>query len=200
MADDDRAWTVESSRYVWRDRYVRHRLDRCVTPKGFIVDPFHVMELNDWINVVAVTDSLDVVLVREYRHAIGQIYTGLPSGTVDPGDPDHEASARRELEEETGYTGGHWTRVHTLFANPGTQTNRVSTFLAVGVTPTGTVKLDDTEDIETFTLPWTEALSRLKAGTLIGNTTHTAGLYATEALVLASEDKAHAPLRAALRR
>src|SRR3546814_10019440 len=50
-------WTVETSRVEYRDRFLTHRMDRCVTERGHVLDPFHIIELRDWCHCVALTEA-----------------------------------------------------------------------------------------------------------------------------------------------
>src|SRR5262245_37070789 len=125
-------WRVESSRVTYRDRWISVRSDRCVRADGRVIDPFHVLEYPDWLNVVAITPEGRLILTREYRHGAGAVLTALPAGTFNP-DEHPEQAARRELREETGYTGGRFVAMARSFANPANQTNTVHPFLALGV-------------------------------------------------------------------
>ena len=72
-----RAWRVERQRYLYRDRWLTHRADRCVTERGEVLDPFHVFEFTDWVNVIALTADRQVLLVDEYRHGVGEVVRGF---------------------------------------------------------------------------------------------------------------------------
>ena len=87
-------WRVLDSRIEYKDRFLAHRMDKCETPHGQIVDPYHVIELPNWVNMVAVTEDHQVLMVREYRHGIGEVVFGLPSGTVDPGETEPMGTAK----------------------------------------------------------------------------------------------------------
>ena len=60
-------WTVERENYLYKDQFLNHWIDRCITYEGVIVDPYHVMEYSDRVNIVAVKSDLDVLLVRVHR-------------------------------------------------------------------------------------------------------------------------------------
>ena len=73
----------------------------------------------------------------------------FPGGFVQM-DESCEDGALRELEEETGYTGGRWEEIMTIAPNPGMMDNLCHCFHACGVKKTGSQHLDETEDIEVF--------------------------------------------------
>lgn len=117
-------------------------------PDGREVDPYYVLEYPDWVNVVAVTDTEDVVLVRQYRHGIGRVVLELPSGVVEKNDPGPLETARRELLEETGYTSDSFRLTGVLSANPATHSNLTHCFLATGCRKIAEPRLDDMEELE----------------------------------------------------
>ncbi|WP_197446786.1 NUDIX hydrolase [Tautonia plasticadhaerens] len=149
-------WRVERSVVTYRDRWLTVRSDDCRTVAGQEIAPYHVLEHSTWLNVVALTPEGRIVLVTEYRHGSGEVLTGLPSGTMDPTDPDAEAASRRELLEETGYGGGVFVPLGRYPANPANQTNDVTPFLAVGVEKIGEQELDHTEEIAVSTEDFAE--------------------------------------------
>ena len=94
--------------------------------------PFYSLKLPDYVAIVAYTTKGDMVLVRQYRPAIDGATLELPSGLVD-GKDDPEATARRELEEETGYRVGDLTHLGTLYSDTGRLQNRLWCYLAKNV-------------------------------------------------------------------
>ena len=125
-------WTVLSSKEVMRDRFMGLRTDRCQRADGHIVEAYHVIELTDWVTVVPITETGNIVLVKEYRHAAGVMTIGLPGGVSDPGERDWAAVGARELREETGYTAREMHALGTCYPNPATQDNRLHYYLALG--------------------------------------------------------------------
>jgi ADP-ribose pyrophosphatase len=190
-------WTVQRSHYLYKDRFLNHRIDRCVTHEGVVVDPYHVIEYSDWINVVAVTRDLKILLVREYRHGAGFVATGLPSGTFNPGD-DALSCAKRELREETGGWAENWYPTTRVFANPAVMTNQAHSFLAIDVDLGGETQFDDSEEIETIPTPVSDVYRSLLDGSLAVQGLHLASLYAAAAYVRGSPDELLAPVRDAI--
>ena len=163
----DQKWLTVQSKRILRDRWIDLRADECVTPAGFKISPYYVLTYPDWVHVVAVTPQGDLVLIRQYRHAAGEIFLELPGGAVDPADASVEQAARRELEEETGFTAQSWERISSLYPNPSTQTNRVHVYLATDAVCTRARQLDKGEEgLLTVIVPVSEVLAGLKTGIL----------------------------------
>lgn len=125
--------------------------------------PYYVLEYPDWANVLAVTEDEQVILVRQYRHGVGQVGLELPGGAVDPGE-EPAVALRRELLEETGHDVGELEPTVTLAPNPATHTNWAHSFLARGCRRVAAPQLDATEDIEVVEMPLDEFVERLLAG------------------------------------
>ncbi len=191
-------WRILKSTITYRDRWLTLRSDECQTAEGKIVSPYHVLEFPDWINVVPITKEGRVVLVREYRHGAGKVVLGLVSGAIDAADGDGaldaaEAAARRELQEETGFTGAVFQKVLECYANPANQSNRATSFLVLDVERTAERHLDATEAIEVVYEDLGDILRRLNSGEVIMQALHVAGLWAAVSHILGGRD---GPLRA----
>jgi 8-oxo-dGTP pyrophosphatase MutT (NUDIX family) len=147
LPDDPQPWTVLGSTYLSRKPWMTLREDRVQLPGGAVIDDYYVLEYPDWVNITAVDRDGRIILIRQYRHAIGAVHYELPAGVCDATDPHPLETARRELLEETGYGGGEWSHLITLSANPATHANRNHSFLALGVERLQDPQLEATEEI-----------------------------------------------------
>lgn len=103
-----------------------------------------------------------ICLIRNDRVAVGRTLIELPAGTLEPGE-DPAETARRELQEETGYAAGSMTRLCEFFMSPGILSERMVVFLATDLTP-GEPRLEGGEQIEPFTATWAEAMELVATG------------------------------------
>lgn len=145
------------------DRWLRLRADDCVTAAGQQIAPYYVLHYTDWVHIVAVTPTQEVVVVRQYRHGVAETLLELPGGMVDQAESPADA-ARRELEEETGYRVGTVQPILSLPANPATHTNRIHTFLGTDACLAAQARTEAGEDLTVHTLPVPDLVSALRDG------------------------------------
>lgn len=156
-------WKTLKSEYVSRRPWLTARRDVVQLPNGQIHDEYYVLDYPTWVNVIAVTDDGRYVMVHQYRHAIGEILVELCAGCAEEGEDPMDA-AKRELAEETGYTGGEWILGCVLSPNASSNSNLDYCYIAKGVRLTGTQHLDRTEDIEVLLLTRDELFDMLQHG------------------------------------
>lgn len=148
-------WETIDSQYVIRRPWLTARCDTVRLPNGTIHPEYYVLEYPTWINVIAITADGDFVMVEQYRHGLGDVFTELVAGVAEEGEAPMD-TARRELLEETGYGNGTWQQFMVLSQNPSSTNNLTYTFLATDVEKIGTQHLDATEDIAVRLLTPTE--------------------------------------------
>lgn len=144
--NDERKWDIISSEYLIRRPWLTARRDHVRLPTGVENPEFYILEYPDWVNVIAITRKGEFVMIRQYRHGLGETRYELCAGVSEEGE-DPIDSARRELLEETGYGGGEWQLWMTISANPSTTTNLTYCYLATNVELMSTQQLEETEDI-----------------------------------------------------
>jgi ADP-ribose pyrophosphatase len=94
--------------------------------------PYYSLKLPDYSAVVALTDEQQVLIVRQYRPAVERYTLELPSGLIDPGETPAE-TARRELQEETGYEAVVVENLGPMLPDTGRLANRIYSCVATGV-------------------------------------------------------------------
>src|SRR5260370_42063828 len=88
---------VLASRYIFADSWLRLRSDSVLLPGDGLLSPCTIFEYPDWVDVIALTAELTVVLVDQYRHAVGPIRTEFPAGVLDAGEEPMAAIKREPL-------------------------------------------------------------------------------------------------------
>ncbi|MBT6273943.1 MAG: NUDIX hydrolase [Chromatiales bacterium] len=149
MASSD--WERLGSRYVSDEGndliLFRTRYDEMRNPRNQLVHTRLVLESVDWVNMVAVDTSGRSVMVRQYRFGVGYATLETPGGMVDPGE-DSLTAAKRELLEETGYSGGKWRYLGAVEPNPAIHNNLCHHWLAEDVVKTDDMDLGEGEAIQ----------------------------------------------------
>ena len=151
-------WKVLETSY-FRPRF---RMDRVELANGNLLDAT-IFEFRSWANIVALTKTGEVVLVRQYRHGVREVLLEFPGGVVEDGE-DPLDGAKRELLEETGYTASQWVEVGRLYPNPALQTNTLYCYLALDAGKVSGQSLDAGEDIEIHLMPLDELVELAKRG------------------------------------
>ncbi|WP_244615344.1 MULTISPECIES: NUDIX hydrolase [unclassified Rhizobium] len=160
-------WEIKRSSYPLRDRWLTVRADDCVTSEGVEIAPYYVLEYSDWVQVVAIDTEDNILLLRQYRHALGRISLELPGGAIDAKDGSPVQAAQRELREETGFSAAEWLPVASLSPNPATHTNLCHIVLALGIECNALPDDNPTERTEIVRVPIREAIRMMLAGEMI---------------------------------
>lgn len=163
MSDDALRWRL-GARHPGADYSIfRTAFVDGINPRSGATKRFSLIEAVDWVNVIALTPDEQVLLVRQYRVGVDRVCLEIPGGMVDPGESPLEA-AQRELQEETGYTGGRWEQIGKVSPNPAIQNNYLHSFLARGVEQTHELALEGSEVLELSTASLAECRRMLLAG------------------------------------
>lgn len=173
-------WKILSSEYLFKDLWFTVRKDTCETPMGKIIDPYYVYEFPTWVAAVPVTEDGRIVMVRQYRHALGEVCIEIPGGCVDDTDNNPQEAIARELLEETGYSFSSFEYLGKISANPSSNNNLLHMFLARGGKKVADQKLDANEEIEVVYLTIDELKQLLKENKIIQAMHVSCMLYALE--------------------
>ncbi|HHY40320.1 MAG TPA: NUDIX hydrolase, partial [Syntrophaceticus sp.] len=139
-----------SSQEIFQGRIIKVQLDTVELPNGKIAKR-EVVKHPGAVVILPLTNEGEVVMVRQYRHATGEILLELPAGKRDGGEEPLEC-ARRELEEETGYTAEQWQVICSFYTSPGFCDELLYLILAKGLVK-GEACPDEGEFIDVVTIP-----------------------------------------------
>jgi ADP-ribose pyrophosphatase len=137
---------ILSSTEISHTPIFRVTLDRAIDPSGFEIKRAIVQHGGSAV-MMPVDARGRILLVRQYRLPARQYLWELPAGRVDEGETPLQA-ARRELVEETGYRAKQWKKIAAFFPSPGFLAEKMTIFLATGLTPGESTPMED-ERIET---------------------------------------------------
>jgi ADP-ribose pyrophosphatase len=128
----------------------RHKREVCVHPGAVVVLP--------------ILPDGKVLLIKNYRYAVGESLLELPAGTLEKGEEPINC-AGRELIEETGYTARRLKSMGSFFSSPGILSERMYAFAAYDLRP-GKAAPEEGEDIELRPTDWDEALDMIRGGAI----------------------------------
>lgn len=179
MSADDRdrgddAHLIEtrvSSQPVYQGKLLHVRCDSVRLPDGslatreYIVHPGAVL-------VVPVLPDGRLVIERQYRYPLQQVFVEFPAGKLDPGETAL-ATGQRELKEEAGYTARNWTRLGVIHPLLSYSTEAIELYLAEGLEQVGAT-LDDGEFLDVGIMSVGEMLAAVERGEITDAKTVTA--------------------------
>ena len=145
---------------------LKSRYDYLVNPRNQKNVKILVIEGRDAVNVIPITKDKKMVLTRQLRFGTKDMSIEPPGGLMEIGE-DQLTGAKRELREETGYTGSQWSFLTTIASQPVFMDNYIHTYLLEDAELTHPLELDEAEDIEIFTATFEEVKNMLIKGEFI---------------------------------
>lgn len=151
------------TRNIYTGKVITLNIDTVQLPNGVTVD-LETIRHPGAAAVVPLKDNGTVVLIRQFRHAVGGFIYEIPAGKLAPGeDPMHCAS--RELEEEVGYRAASFELLSSIFTAPGFADEVIHVYKATGLTK-GRQHLDRDEVLDVIEMPLSEAITKIEDGTI----------------------------------
>lgn len=157
-----------SSRRVYTGKVISLDVDQVRFPSGTIGE----LEMIRHSGASAVVPLLDagkadpaVLLIRQYRYAANGYLYEIPAGRLDPGESPGQC-AKRELQEETGYSASNMIRLTTIYTTPGFTDEIIHIFVADGLTD-GVASPEPDEFMEIQSVPLSQAIAMVHSGEIM---------------------------------
>jgi ADP-ribose pyrophosphatase len=141
--------TIHSER-IYSGKLIDIRVDAVELPSGRQTRR-EIVEHGACTTIVALDSDNNVLLVRQYRKPVEEMLLETPAGNVEAGENPLEC-ARRELQEETGYSAGKWEKLGRFYTSPGFCTEDMHVYLATELKPVKS-NADYDENIELVRTP-----------------------------------------------
>lgn len=156
-------------RTVFEGRVFTVQVESITLPRGHALDA-EIVRHPGSVVIVPITEENEVILVRQYRHAIGRYTWELPAGSLKSGE-DVPAAARRECQEEIGMVAERLEALGSFFPTPGYCNEEMHFFLAAGLRRPrdgdDEAHQDEDEDIETRAFPRSEIAEMIARGDVV---------------------------------
>lgn len=160
-----------SSRRLYEGRILNLRVDEVKLESGRTAKR-EVVEHGAAVGILALTEKGSVLLVRQYRYAVGEETLEVCAGLVEEGEDPRDAAAR-EMQEELGVRPGTLTEIGRFYASPGFCTELLILYLAEGLLPSR-LPQDEDEDVSVAELPLEDVPRRLAEGVFRDSKTYAA--------------------------
>ena len=135
------------------------------------------------VGVIPVTDDGKVLVERQFRYPLDSVITEIPAGKLDSFTEDRLSAAKRELEEETGYTAKEWMPLGDYYPTPAYCDERITLYLARGL-ELGQRHLDEDEFLNFEFVPLADLVADVMSGRITDGKTQVAVLKAARMLGL----------------
>lgn len=135
------------------------------------------------VGIVPLTDDGKVIIERQFRYPLNQVITEIPAGKLDSLTEDRLSAAKRELEEETGYTASQWQDLGDYYPAAAYCDERITLYLARGL-ELGTRHLDEDEFLNFEAIPLADLVEDVMAGRITDGKTQVAILKVARILEL----------------
>lgn len=146
---------------IYDGNFLKIQRDRISLPDGKVATREYVRHPGAVV-VLPLFEDGTVLLERQFRYPLDRVFIEFPAGKIDP-DEDSLACAKRELQEETGYTASDWQFVCTIHNAIAYSDEHLDLYLARGLVA-GDSRLDAGEFLEVFTAPVAETLQWVREG------------------------------------
>lgn len=155
-------WELLSSRPVFESDYISVYQDKLKCPNGNIVGSFFTVKRKDAAYIVALTAEKEVIIVRQYKNGAKDLVYEIPAGFVEENE-NPQATAERELLEETGFKGSKTLYLGSYLPNMGGSGSYNHYFLIRNAAKVANQNLDVNEDIEVHLISLRRLVAEIRA-------------------------------------
>jgi ADP-ribose pyrophosphatase len=141
-------WKTLSEKVVYKTPWIRITEEDIALSDGTIFENYSLVRLRDVVAVFAMTPENEVIMVRQYRHAVKKMMLELPAGTYDKEKEKAADAMRRELQEETGYLTAELHHLGTLYEYPTKASHTITAYFTDNLEYKPLDQNDPMEDIE----------------------------------------------------
>jgi ADP-ribose pyrophosphatase len=170
--------TVKSET-IYDGKIVRLDVDTIESPSGQLMKR-EVVKHMDAVGVIAITSDGRIVLVSQYRHAIGKNILEVPAGLLDNAGESAEDCTIRELKEETGYSASKVEEVCGFYTSAGFSDEKLYLYYAYDIQPGEHAREADEEGMSVVEIDLDEAYQMVKQGEIEDSKTIIAILMAMQ--------------------
>lgn len=144
-----------------KGKFLQYCLDEVTLSNGHISTREMVLHPGA-VAIVAVTAENEIILVRQYRYPVKEVLYEIPAGKLEKGE-EPDSSARRELEEETGFAAKQWKKMGSFYTAPGFSNEYMHLYLATDLVE-NEAHPDPDEIIMYERIPLSKALQMIESG------------------------------------
>jgi ADP-ribose pyrophosphatase len=169
LGEDNLRERLVSSEVLRRSRVLEFRIDTVETADGHR-STRDIAAHPGGVAIIAIDPEDHVLLVRQWRHAVGRALVEIPAGTLDRDEAgsveEHRGAAARELEEETGFRAATWRYLVGFYTAPGFTSELMHLYLAEDLSPAheGRLGPDEDERLELERVPFGDAVAMAERG------------------------------------
>jgi len=152
------------SRSIFDGKVLHVRFDEITLPNGAPATREYIRHVGA-VCVLPLTEEGDVICVRQYRYATGEVILEIPAGKLDYKEENPDDAVRRELREETGAVCSRLTPLGWFYSSPALMDERIHMYLAEGLT-FGETDPDEDEFVESVRIPLSALVDMVMRGEL----------------------------------
>ncbi len=180
MNKNELSWNLKHVNHLAQDEWIDFRSCDYELPDGSVIGPVYNFSKHSFAIIVATDEEGRFICVRQYRHGIDEVTTEFPAGAIEykeksdvpyitfdniiATEDDAFATAKRELQEETGFISDEWKHLMTAPSSATLSNSNVHIYCAKNCRKVSNQKLDETEFLNIELLSEEELCERMYHG------------------------------------